>query len=69
MAKITSKFYFFKASLLLFCIPLAVNVFICFSAICFANLNSDVMTYDSLIFSGTHSTFVAGGSRAQRTVS
>lgn len=55
---------FFQSSLLLFCIPLAANVFICFNAICSANLNSDVMTYDSLIFSSTHSTFVTGGSRA-----
>lgn len=56
---------FFQTSLLFFRIPLAADVFICFTAICSANLNSDVMTYDCLIFSGTRSTFVTGGSSAQ----
>lgn len=56
---------FFQPSLLLFCIPLASNVFICFNAICSAHFNSGATTYDSLIVSSTHSTIVTGGSRAQ----
>lgn len=42
-----------------------IYLFIYFAVICSTNLNSDVMTYDCLVFSGTHRTFVTGGSSAQ----
>lgn len=58
-------FFFFQTSMLFFFTPLAASVFNCFTVICSSNLNSDVMTYDCLIFSDTHSTFVTGGSSTQ----